>query len=182
MLCESCKKNNATFHYRYSENGKVTEAHLCNECAKKQGLVSAGIFGNDGLFGQSFMLDDNFGMGTFASLFSDSDKKYGIAGTAKVCPACGLSENELRRGGKLGCRECYNTFSDIIDGMLRKLHMSTEYKGKIPEGISESMSAARKIEKMKADMQKAVEQQNYEEAAKLRDAIRQLEDMGKSEE
>lgn len=181
MLCENCKKNNASFHYKYSENGKVSETHLCHECAKKQGLLKGGIFDSDGFFGQGFQLTDNLGLGAFSALFCDSEKKSLSESTVRICPSCGLSENEIKRNGKPGCKECYHTFSDIVERMLRKLHMSTEYKGKIPEGVSESICAARKIEKMKAQMQKAVEEQNYEEAAKLRDAIRQLEDANKAQ-
>lgn len=178
MLCENCKKNNASFHYKYSENGKVTEAHLCHECAKKQGFLSSGIFDGAGFFGTA----DNLGLGAFSSLFQDGEKKSLSGSSVRICPSCGLSENELRRNGKPGCRECYHTFSDIVERMLKKLHMSCEYKGKIPEGASESISVSRKIEKMKEQMQRAVEEQNYEEAAKLRDAIRQLEDVKKAQE
>lgn len=181
MLCETCKKNNATFHYRYSENGNVTEMHLCADCAKKQGLMDetpnlGSFFGGTGFF------DDFFGASPFASLFGEGTSKQKLLSRSRVCPSCGMSENELVKTGKIGCKECYRTFSDLIASMLSKLHLSTEYKGKKPCGCCEEASVEQKLKKLKADMQKAVDAQEYEEAAKLRDAIRTLENASNTDE
>ncbi len=167
MLCENCKKENATFHYRHSENGNVTEAHLCGKCAAELGYLK----------GQG-KLD----YGDTGNLFS-SPLSFFFAGKpqiskTRVCHSCGLSEYELRKNGLIGCSECYNTFSDIIGGMLEKYQLSTKYKGKIPGGMSERTSLERQIEKLETEMRKAVENQEYEEAARLRDAIKGLKNSG----
>ena len=174
MLCEKCNKNPATVHYRYNDNGSITELHLCSECAQTEGIVSPKGTASKGYTSKFGIGDDYFGSLPFSSLFSQGySKSQGLS--QRVCPGCGLSENELRSGGKLGCAQCYDTFSDIVDVMLRKMHMSNEYKGKAPEGLGENMSLAGKIEKLRAEMQTAVENQEYEQAAKIRDAIRRLE-------
>ncbi len=176
MLCEKCKKNNASVHYRYNENGKVTEIHLCSECAKEKGLLL-----DNGTISSDFMSDkslfaDNFVKIPFSTLFNGNCYIKPQSTSLRVCPSCGMTENELRSSGKLGCERCYSVFSDLVDVMLNKMHMSTEYKGKIPAGRNESLSLKRKIEKLKNDMHSAVENQEYEEAAKIRDIIRSLED------
>ncbi len=172
MLCESCKKNNATFHYHHSENGNVTETHLCHECAKKLGLADSvtGSFENFG----SEILDDFFGTNPFASFFGESPLRKSLGAKQRICPFCGMSEAELLKNGRVGCKECYSTFSDVLHSMLKKMQPSIEYKGKLP-GEHGEFSKERKLEKLREDMQKAVEKQEYEEAAKLRDAIRMLE-------
>jgi len=173
MYCDKCKKNPATVHYRYSENGNITELHLCAECAKREGIMKNNGTATSGFMSHMGALDDYFAKLPFSSLFSSPSKHNSIR--QKICPGCGLSEAELRNGGRLGCAQCYSVFEEIIDGMLTKMHLSTEYKGKLPEACGENASVTAKLEKLKADMQLAVEQQEYEEAARLRDAIRQLE-------
>ena len=174
MLCEKCKKKNATFHYRYSENGKSVEAHLCADCAKKSGdfddinFDSVGMFSENGIFGE--LLGE---VGGFPIL---SEKYFGAPVIkTRVCPSCGLSEGELRRSGKLGCKVCYSTFGKTVESMLERLHISSEYKGKVPENLRDSISLTKKIEKLKIELQRAVDAQEYEEAAKIRDSIKQLE-------
>lgn len=175
MLCEKCKVNSATVHYRYSENGNVTELHLCAECAKNEGVMTNNGSAAAGFMSQGGIFEDFFGKSPFSTLFGSSLLSKPMSVKQRVCPGCGLSESELRSSGKLGCAQCYTTFMDVVDLMLKKMHLSCEYKGKVPEGAPESMSLANKIEKLKSDMQTAVENQEYEEAAKIRDAIRQLE-------
>ena len=180
MLCEKCKKNNATVHYRYTENGVTTEFHYCSECAKNEGLMNGNGSATAGFMSQNGIYDDYFVKTPLSSLFGNvfAGKPQGIK--TKVCPGCGLSESEFRSGGKLGCEQCYETFFDIVAVMLGRMHQSTEYKGKMPEGIGEKISLTAKIDKLKTEMQEAVERQEYEEAAKLRDAIKQLEEAGES--
>ncbi len=171
MLCEHCKSKNATVHYNYSVNGVKTDLHLCVECAEKFGLNSGnsgfenGLF--SGLFGDFFGINSGVQKG-IASGHSSSLKD-------DICPSCGMSRSELHKGGRFGCSECYNTFAQDASAMLARLHVSTEYMGKIPEGVSESLSVSRKIEKLQRDMQDAVNRQDYEEAARIRDAIKLLQ-------
>ena len=174
MLCEKCKKNNASVHYRYNDNGTITEKHLCSDCAKESGLLSdSGIvspgFWNDNIFSDSFSKIPF--PSSFAGYKPRSDKTV-----CNVCPGCGMTENEFRASGKFGCEMCYSVFNNLVNAMLMKMHMSVEHKGKVPAGRNEALSLKRKIEKLRADMKCAVDNQEYEEAAKIRDIIRALED------
>ncbi len=175
MLCENCKSNSATFHYTHSENGNVTEAHLCPECAKKLGLSTSASIMGEGLFSGKSIFDEFFG-GSFSSFLTGAPHSQPTSAKQAICPRCGMSEREFRKNGKFGCSECYNTFSDLCKAVLQKLHSSSEYKGKLPSGICENASTERKIEKLRNDLQSAVEAQEYENAAKIRDAIKLLEE------
>ncbi len=172
MLCEHCKSKNATVHYNYSVNGVKTDLHLCVECAEKFVLNSEnpgfknGLF--SGLFGDFFGINNGIQKGTVT--------EHGLSIKDDICPSCGMSRSELHKVGRFGCSECYNTFAQDAASMLARLHISTEYMGKIPEGVSESLSLSRKIEKLRRDMQDAVDRQDYEEAARIRDAIKLLQD------
>lgn len=171
MLCEHCKAKNATVHYNYSVNGVKTDLHLCVDCAEKFVFNSSNSGFENGLF--SGLFGDFFGSGT--SFQKSSLAGYGTDIREEVCPSCGMSRSELHKGGRFGCGECYKTFSHDVKAMLTKLHVSTEYFGKIPEGVSEALTISRKIEKLQRDMQSAVERQDYEEAARIRDAIKLLQ-------
>lgn len=175
MLCEKCKSNNASVHYRYNDNGKVTETHLCAECAKASGLLFDNSSVSSGFMSDKNGFGDNFTKIPFSSLFGGNYYMKPQSTVLRVCPGCGMTENEFRNSGKLGCERCYSVFSDLVEVLLKKMHLSTEYKGKIPSGRNEALSAKRKIEKLKDDMQRAVENQEYEQAAKIRDMIKALE-------
>ena len=175
MLCDKCKKNNATVHYRYNENGNITEYHLCGECAKIEGILGDNNSSVSGAFAESGIFNESLGKLPFSSLFGNMISPVGVGLHQKVCPGCGLTEKELRSGGKLGCEKCYSVFSDLVNSMLNRMHMSTEYKGKIPEKTENIISVAGRIEILRADMQKAVTEQRYEDAARIRDAIKDLE-------
>ena len=175
MLCDNCKTNSATFHYTHSENGVVIHMHLCSECAKKIGLSSSSSVMGEGLFAGKSIFDE-ISSNAFSPFFTGYQHTTGTLANQKICPGCGMSEREFRKYGKFGCKECYNTFSDLCLAILQKIHSSNEYKGKRPTGICENASTERKIEKLREDMQKAVQAQEYENAAKIRDAIRLLED------
>lgn len=174
MLCEKCKKNNASVHYRYNDNGTVTEKHLCSECAKESGLISDSGSVSSGFWNENIFSD------VFSKMpFSSSLGSYQIRpdnNERHVCPGCGMTENEFRASGKFGCEMCYSVFNNLVNAMLMKMHMSVEHKGKVPAGRNEALSLKRKIEKLRADMKCAVDNQEYEEAAKIRDIIRALED------
>lgn len=180
MLCENCKTNSATFHYKHSENGNIKEAHLCSECAKNLGFLTSSALLDGGLFSGKSIFDEFFD-GGLSSFLIGSPYKQETSSKQRICQRCGMSEREFRKNGKFGCSECYNSFSDLCRVILQKLHSSTEYKGKKPSGICENASSQRKLEKLRKDLQSAVEAQEYENAAKIRDAIKLLEENIKDE-
>ena len=133
MLCQSCGKKEATFHYTSNENGKVTELHLCHECAAEKGLLDEN-FKNFNPFAFAEKGDTLFGEllgGMLGTPHTGSLKE------AVVCPFCGMRLSEFTHGGKAGCAKCYTTFKDAITPTVKKLHGNTAHTGKFPKGRAE---------------------------------------------
>lgn len=161
MLCQNCGKYEATTHLRRIINGEVAQMHLCSRCAAAMGY-SRGIspFG----IGFGSLLDGLFG-----------DIPAGIPGSRTLrCDKCGCSFDDIVKNGRVGCPECYALFYDRLSQTVGKIHGSAVYEGGA-EQAQESVDPQDKIAELKQKLKDAVEQQNFEDAVKLRDEIRALE-------
>lgn len=157
MLCDQCKKKVATVHLTEIINGKVQELHLCEECALKK----------------SQEMQKNFSMGDILSGLIESVRSPREEEILK-CPQCGLTFQEFRRVGRLGCSACYNAFRKPLWQVVKAVHGSNQHTGKIPKG-KVSFKADTEIEELKKKLRRAVELEEFEEAASLRDKIKELE-------
>ena len=161
MLCQNCKKNEATTHIKRIVNGETTQAHLCSDCAKSLGYDT--MF-SDFSFGFSDMLRSFFNEPVLASLGSHELR----------CERCGSTFNDIVSSGKIGCADCYDTFYDKLLPSLERLHGKTSHEGKIPNGSPVAKKKS-ELDTLKDELDKAVSEQNYERAAELRDRIKSLE-------
>lgn len=177
MLCQNCQRNEATTHVKRIVNGDMTETHLCAECVK--------LLGMDDVFSDfSFGLKDIFG-----SFFGDMLPAIGQSAVLR-CSKCGCTFDDVVKTGKLGCAQCYDTFYDKLLPSLQRIHGKLHHVGKIGTAQKESAGAQAaqaeevqsapktvdmKIAELRELMNAAVEQQNFEEAARLRDEIKVLE-------
>lgn len=159
MLCKNCGLRPATTHIKRVINGRVEEYHLCSECAKKLNVSSFDPFDLSELWG-SFFGDRLPQTGTLAQ---------------KTCPSCNSTFAEIARLGKLGCPDCYTAFYDELLPSLRKLHGKTKHVGKVPYTADDQTKSSYKIAELKKQLDDAVESENYEQAAKIRDKIKALE-------
>lgn len=169
MLCQHCKKNEATTVVKTMINGEYAEYRLCHECAHELGY--------DSMFPD---LTSDFG-GLLSSFFSNA--LPAISGAAH-CNTCGSTLNDIKRTGKVGCADCYDTFFSELMPTIRNIHGNTEHKGKRPNVIEytvnedkkdQTESAEDKIAALRAELKKAIENENFERAAQLRDEIKELE-------
>ncbi len=164
MKCEKCGKNEANTYVTEIINGQKKEYHLCSECAEGIGLKS---FDN---------MEIN--IGNFLGGIFGSEKTIGTAPeilkAPAVCKNCGMTVEEFSRGGKLGCSECYSAFRGRLIRPLRQIHGSCEHIGKVPERMGGKLKISREISKLEAELNHAVMEQNFEEAAEIRDKIREL--------
>ncbi|WP_373166704.1 UvrB/UvrC motif-containing protein [Agathobaculum sp. Marseille-P7918] len=174
MKCEKCGKNEATMYYKETVNGVTREMHLCEDCAKKENI--GGAFENAFASMNHFWSDPfhSFLGGSFGSLWNDmlGAPTATLLGTERKCPTCGMTESELRRTGRVGCPDCYNTFSDILNPYVEKIHGATQHIGAAPAA---EQPKADPIETLRAQLKTAVENEEYEQAARLRDEIRRME-------
>ena len=171
MLCDHCKKRDASVHMTSVINNKKREAHLCQVCAAEQngasssfGMFGGGLFGNDG---GDFFTNDFFTKMLYPDVKSSQPAR---------CPSCGMSYGDFNREGKFGCAVCYDTFSPKIVPLLQRIQGNTEYKGRIPARRGNAFKAEYRIGKLREELQQAIGSEEYERAAQIRDRIKTLED------
>ena len=172
MLCQHCNKNEATTHVKTMINGEYAEYRLCPECAHELGY--------DNMF-RDFTAD--FG-GLLSSFFSNALPAR--SGAAR-CQSCGSSLNDIKNSGKVGCADCYDTFFSELMPTIRSVHGNTEHLGKHPMTIEYTVNEDEKtdaadasasddrLESLRAELKKAVGDEDFERAAQLRDEIKELE-------
>lgn len=165
MLCQNCEKNEATTHLKQVINGDTAEQHLCGECARHLGY--ADMFGGFGL-----SLSDMFG-----GLFGDAAQTKALTPTAQRCKKCGFSFQDIVREGQVGCADCYRSFYEKLQPSLQRIHGRVSHNGKVSraENQAPEETTEMKIEHKKQQLKEAVEQQDFEKAAVLRDEIKELE-------
>jgi len=175
MLCERCKKNEATFHKSVYINGKGYETNLCSKCANELNLNSDFDINTFNLdltdFDSPFGLNNRF-LGEF---FEDDDfftPTMLLEKNTKKCPNCKSTFSDFLRTGKLGCNECYDTFQDEIRDMLENMENPTDFKLEIDSELSKIQPT--KLEQLTADFNKAIEEERYEDAGKLKQEINEL--------
>jgi len=165
MLCNHCNNKEATFHCKTVTNGKTTEMHLCSECAHELGFAEkySDIFG-DGMNVNSIL----------NQFFALSGKKPSENNMLK-CPECGTDFKRFNSTGLLGCDKCYDVFAEAVENMMQRTQGATVHNGKISGPDSEEIKKQNEISKLKSELQKAILEEKYEDAAKLRDSIKALE-------
>lgn len=178
MLCQNCGENDANVRYTQIMNGVKKEMFLCNNCSKKLGI------GN-------FDFNMPINLSSFLGEFLDEEVSLlpSFASPKKVvCEDCGMSYEEFIHTGKFGCEDCFEVFSDRIDSILRNIqggnrHIGRSGRGKISstkekiekkEMPETKLAENSEIEVLNKKMKKAIEEENYENAAKIRDEIKKI--------
>lgn len=168
MKCERCKKNDATIHLSEIVKDVKSEVHLCEHCAKDVGLNTRGP-------GFSFSLPE---MLTFMNVDELVDYSDG-----QICSTCGCSFPEYKREGKLGCPDCYIYLENRIEGIISDYYGEKKYSGKVPfnrnftfdkPDHTTSTKSGYSVSELKAELERAVQEERYEEAALLRDRINDI--------
>ena len=161
MLCENCGKNEASIHLTQIQNNEMTTRHLCEPCAEQMGLSSGA--------------PANAPLADFIAQMGKAIASVTVA-AAGTCPSCGLNLADFKKTGRLGCARCYSVFDTSLRGLLRKLHGGTQHTGKVylPPHPSETDRTARVVS-LRRSLARAVESEDFERAAGLRDQIRRLE-------
>jgi protein arginine kinase activator len=88
------------------------------------------------------------------------------------CPHCGFTQADFKKAGRLGCSECYVTFADGLESLLKSMHKGTKHLGKAPQSLQQSRDLSDKLKSLQKKLDKAVEEENFEQAAQIRDEIK----------
>lgn len=184
MLCENCHKNEASIHYTEIINGIKREHHICMECAGKLGFS-----------GIADSADSEFPfVRLLTGLLAGNSAQVEDGPVMHIrCPGCGMTFDEFTMVGKFGCAECYGVFGPLIEDNMKRLHGDSVHRGKVykkyqkqagadtaadtlpvMQAEDEKEAVAERIRELDMKLREAVEIENFEEAARLRDAIRQL--------
>ena len=158
MQCSICKEKPATVHLTQIVGEKMQKLDLCEDCAKTKGV-------NDpsGLALADIML----GLGA-------AQEVEQAVGTDLKCPRCGFSQADFKKSGRLGCPECYQVFAEGLENLLKTMHKGTRHTGKAPEALRQSRDTAERLKLLQKKLAKAVESEDFEQAAKLRDELKHL--------
>jgi protein arginine kinase activator len=160
MKCQSCSSP-ATVHLAdIAANGQKKELHLCQACAEKQQLIKKEEI-NLPVILQTLI-------GTHVGAQADELARL-------TCPACGIKYMEFRAEGRLGCPHDYDIFRIGLEPLLRRIHRKIRHTGKIPRRRPKSTPVHAELLEMRKQLRAAVEAEQFEEAARVRDLIRQKE-------
>ncbi len=158
MVCTICKEREATVHLTQISGDKMQKVDLCSECAKTKGVNDPTGFS---------LADLLLGLGA-------SQEIEQAGGGAEIrCPRCGFTQADFKKAGRLGCPECYQTFSEPLDGLLKTMHKGTRHVGKVPENLRQSRDLTERLRSLQKRLSKAIETEDFEQAAVLRDEIKQ---------
>ena len=167
MMCEHCGKKNATFYYKSNVNGKVSEQHLCEDCARELGYMDrvGSSFANFGNFNQKFFgdFDDFFSpMPMLAgNLFEPFESIFeGHRAMPTLRPAENVSE------------------ADDKNATVRKVPNAQSPEDLVSHEESRKLNRERQLNALRCELQQAIETENFEHAAELRDQIHGLENNG----
>jgi len=164
MLCNVCKKNEATVHLTQIVDNKMQKIDLCEACSKEKGVNDPTGFS---------LADLLLGLGAAQEIERSS------GGAELKCPQCGFTQADFKKAGRLGCAECYHTFAEALEGLLKSMHKAARHVGKVPQALHHSRELSDKLKSLQKRLEKAITEENFEQAALLRDEIAQLKSQQK---
>jgi protein arginine kinase activator len=162
MKCQNCDAE-ATIYFKEVVDGKSRDIQLCERCAAERGFHLVVEQNKLSIANQFIWMAEN--------LYPETAAKMG----AVQCPGCGLRYSQFARTGRLGCAGCYGAFEVQLKQILRRVHGATRHRGKGPAQSEESVQHRRSLERLREELSRAIEREEFEAAAALRDEIRTLE-------
>lgn len=172
MLCENCGQRPATFHQTLIVNGQKQESHLCEVCAKQKGQLGVGT--------QPNFAFPNLSIYDLLSSFLGQQPSPGNTQVARPeaeprCQNCGTTYSQFAETGRLGCAQCYHYFEPQMVPLIKRIHGTTVHTGKAPKRTGGIVRKKRELDALRRQLQDAIGQEKYEEAARLRDTIKGME-------
>jgi protein arginine kinase activator len=161
MLCMLCKQNPAKVHLTQIVEDKVQKVDLCEECAKEKGVNSDASFS---------LADLLMGLGASQEIVPAS------GGSEVRCAGCGFTQADFKKAGRLGCSQCYVTFAEGLETLLKSMHKGTRHTGKVPAALRHGRDLTDRLKHLQKKLDRAVGAEDFEQAASLRDEIKMTKD------
>ncbi len=184
MLCDNCRKREANVRYSENINGRKKEMNLCEECSKKLGISNMDF---------SMPIDFSSFLGEFLEDFTTPEfmamPLFNEIKTLK-CNSCGYTFEDIASTGKLGCGNCYSVFEERLDPIIRRIQGANHHVGRVGKIIDskieqkmantattkkEESEKENTLENLQKKLKKAIKEERYEDAAKIRDEIKNIE-------
>jgi protein arginine kinase activator len=140
------------------KDGKVTEISVCAECARQRGFtevekLKAGV----------------------AEVIAELKTRVDEGDSKLICRNCGMSYAEFKRQARLGCAECYVSFHDELLPLIRRIHGAVQHVGRTASGGRKLAQVKMNVQKLREALTGAIQAEDYEKAAALRDQLRKAE-------
>ena len=165
MICQNCGKREANVEYTQIINGNKIHLHLCEKCASEMKIG----------------MDFSFDMEDMFSNFFNGFIGNGLLESPKIlkCKTCGSTYDDFVNTGRLGCSDCYDTFGDELDNILKRLHGNNRNvesrKENLLDKIKEKKEKKDELSELKDELKECIKKEEYEKAAEIRDKIKKLE-------
>jgi len=161
MVCDNCHERDAVVNLTTIENNAVRQLHLCEQCAAERGVETS-------------VSVPKHPLGEF--LQAVQQQSVPASADAGKCAFCGLTMKDFRATGRMGCARCYSTFEPSMRELLRRVHGSTRHIGRTYRApLDEVLESASVLGELREKLRRAIEQEQFEVAAQLRDRIKVLE-------
>jgi protein arginine kinase activator len=148
MKCDVCQAE-ATVFLTQIINSQMTTVNLCEQCSKNKGVT------------------DDMGFGLAEAFIGPTSSSH-PGNTDPTCPACGFTAHQLKKIGRMGCPECYDTFRTGLDPLLQSMHKGTRHIGKVPKRLAATTRHHGNLKQLRSDLSAAIEEERYEDAAQIK--------------
>ena len=161
MVCNVCGQNEASIHLTEILNNQMMEVHLCETCAEQKGAD----------------FKSHFDFNKLLASLADFGAELKPERVAKlVCKDCGMTYEEFGKTGRLGCANCYQTFEKLLLPLIKRIQRDTKHVGKAPAKVTGETKQMLELRELQDRLKKSVQSETFEEAAKIRDRIQELQD------
>ena len=158
LKCDLCD-NAATVHLTQIVNNKVHKVDLCETCAQAKGVTDP----------SGFSLADLLVKASLTPNLEPSAVAHG-----RRCERCWFTPNDFKKHGRFGCPQCYETFTEMLQPMLENMHKGPVHVGKVPRRALDRKQLHDRLHQLEQELQKAVQTERYEDAARYRDEISEV--------
>jgi protein arginine kinase activator len=160
MLCNICKQNEAKVHFSEIVDNELRKIDLCENCAKAKGVDDPTNFS---------LADLLLGLG------AAQEMEKAAEGLQIKCPHCGFTQADFKKAGRLGCADCYLSFAEGLESLLKSMHKGTRHVGKVPKALRQTRDLEERVKTLQHKLDKAIASEDFEQAADLRDELKRLQ-------